>query len=126
MKARERDLKVVAINDLGAVETNAHLLRRDSVHGPFPGTIKAYKDAIDIGAGRINVLAERDPASLPWDKLKIDVALWNAQGCSRTRTRRPSTWRPVPNASSYRRPRAAWISRSCTGSTIASCARAIR
>lgn len=74
-EGKRKDLKVVAINDLGAVETNAHLLRRDSVHGPFPGTIKAYKDAIDIGAGRINVLAERDPASLPWDKLKIDVAL---------------------------------------------------
>ena len=74
-EGKRKDIKVVAINDLGAVETNAHLLRRDSVHGPFPGTVKTYKDAIDIGTGRIKVLAERDPASLPWGKLNVDVAL---------------------------------------------------
>jgi glyceraldehyde 3-phosphate dehydrogenase len=74
-EARRRDLKVVAINDLGPVETNAHLLRHDSVHGPFPGTVKAFKNAIDIGRGRIKVTAERDPAKLPWKALGIDVAL---------------------------------------------------
>ena len=74
-ESRRKDIKVVAINDLGAVETNAHLLRRDSVHGPFPGKIKTFKDAIDIGGGKIKVCAERDPAALPWGGLKVNVAL---------------------------------------------------
>lgn len=69
------DLKVVAVNDLGAVETNAHLLRWDSVHGPFPGTVRTYKDAIDVGGGKIRVCSERDPAALPWRDLAVDVAL---------------------------------------------------
>ena len=70
-----KDLKVVAVNDLGAVETNAHLLRRDSIHGPFPGTVRTYRDAIDVGGGKIRVCAERDPAALPWGALAVDVAL---------------------------------------------------
>ena len=70
-----RDLQVVAINDLGPVETNAHLLRRDSIHGPFPGTVKTRGNTIDIGRGSIRVCAEREPAKLPWRELKIDVAL---------------------------------------------------
>ena len=70
-----KDLKVVAVNDLGAVETNAHLLRRDSIHGPFPGTVRTYKDAIDVGGGKIRVCSERDPAALPWGALAVDVAL---------------------------------------------------
>ena len=69
------DLTVVALNDLGDVETNAHLLRYDSVHGRFPGTIKVAEGSIDIGAGPIRVLSERDPARLPWADLGIDVAL---------------------------------------------------
>ena len=69
------DLKIVAVNDLGAVETNAHLLRWDSVHGPFPGTVRTYKDAIDVGGGKIRVCSERDPAALPWRDLAVDVAL---------------------------------------------------
>ena len=74
-ESKRRDIKVVAINDLGPVETNAHLLRHDSVHGPFTGTVKTFKNAIDIGRGRIQVTAERDPAKLPWAKLNVDVAL---------------------------------------------------
>ena len=69
------DLKVVAVNDLGAVETNAHLLRWDSVHGPFPGTVRTYRDAIDVGSGKIRVCSERDPAALPWRDLAVDVVL---------------------------------------------------
>ncbi len=69
------DLDVVAINDLGAVATNAHLLKYDSVHGPFPGTVTASDDGIDIGRGAIKVLAERDPANLPWRDLGVDIAL---------------------------------------------------
>ena len=69
------DLTVVALNDLGAVETNAHLLRYDSVHGRFPGRVAVGDGTIDIGAGPIRVLSERDPARLPWADLGIDVAL---------------------------------------------------
>ncbi len=74
-EAGRDDIEVVAINDLGAVATNAHLLRYDSVHGPFPGTVAVGNDGIDIGRGAIKVLAERDPAALPWRDLGIDVAL---------------------------------------------------
>ena len=69
------DLAVVAINDLGPVETNAHLLRYDSVHGRFPGTVTADGESIDIGGGPIRVLRERNPARLPWADLAVDVAL---------------------------------------------------
>ena len=69
------DIKVVAINDLGPVETNAHLLRYDSVHGRFPGTVTVDGDSIDIGRGKIKVTAERDPAKLPHKDLGVDIAL---------------------------------------------------
>jgi glyceraldehyde 3-phosphate dehydrogenase len=73
--SKSKDLKVVAINDLGPVDANAHLLRHDSVHGPFQGTVKTTKDGIDIGGGKIAVFAERDPSKLPWGKLKVDLVL---------------------------------------------------
>ena len=57
-----KDIEVVAINDLGPVETNAHLLRYDTVHGPYAGKVKTKKDAIDAGSGWMQVTAERDPA----------------------------------------------------------------
>jgi len=61
------DITVVAINDLGPVETNAHLLRFDSVHGRFPAKVETTEDSIIVeGMGEIKVFAERDPASLPW------------------------------------------------------------
>ena len=69
------DISVVALNDLGPVETNAHLLKYDSVHGPFPGDISVQGSVLDIGSGAIQVLAELDPAKLPWGDLGIDVAL---------------------------------------------------
>jgi glyceraldehyde 3-phosphate dehydrogenase len=74
-EGKRKDLKVVAINDLGSVEINAHLLKHDSVHGAFPGKVKVLRDGIDIGSGKIAVTAERDPAKLPWKKLDVDVAL---------------------------------------------------
>ncbi len=74
-EARRTDLEIVAINDLAPPETNAHLLRHDSVHGAFPGTVTVEGNTIDIGRGPIEVLAERDPAKLPWARLKVDVAL---------------------------------------------------
>lgn len=69
------DLTVVAINDIGSVETNAHLFRYDSVHGPFGGEVKVDGDTIDVGTGTIKVTAERDPANLPWASLGVDIAM---------------------------------------------------
>src|SRR5204862_4552448 len=57
------------------VETNAHLLRFDSVHGRFPGTVTVEGDSISLGNGKIKVCAERDPSKLPWKDLGIDIAL---------------------------------------------------
>ena len=65
------DITVVAINDLGPVETNAHLLRFDSVHGRFPGTVTTTEDSIDAGRGPIAVTAIRNPADLPWGDVDI-------------------------------------------------------
>ena len=70
-----RDIVVVAINDLGPVETNAHLLRYDSVHGRFPGLVTVEGDSIDVGLGKIKVTAERDPSKLPHKDLGVDIAL---------------------------------------------------
>jgi glyceraldehyde 3-phosphate dehydrogenase len=69
------DVQVVAINDLAPPETNAHLLRYDSVHGRFPGRVQLEGDTLDCGTGPIKVLAEREIKALPWRDLKIDVVL---------------------------------------------------
>src|ERR1700692_4656619 len=74
-EAKRSDIEVVAINDLGPVETNAHLLRYDSVHGRFPGTVTVDGDSISLGNGKIKVTAVRDPNTLPWKDLGIDIAL---------------------------------------------------
>ena len=70
-----KDIEVVGINDLGPVETNAHLLRFDSVHGRFPGIVTVDGDSISVGNGKIKVSAERDPSKLPWKELGVDIAL---------------------------------------------------
>jgi glyceraldehyde 3-phosphate dehydrogenase len=75
VEAGRNDIEVVAINDLGPVETNAHLLRFDSVHGRFPGEVKVSGDTIDVGYGPIKVTAIRDPAELPHKDLGVDIAL---------------------------------------------------
>lgn len=69
------DIEVVAINDLGPVETNAHLLRYDSVHGRFPGTVKVDGDTIDLGRGPIKVTAIRNPEELPWKESGVQIAM---------------------------------------------------
>jgi glyceraldehyde 3-phosphate dehydrogenase len=74
-ESKRTDIEVVAINDLGSVESNAHLLRFDSVHGRFPGEVTVDGDSIDIGRGKIKVTAVRDPNTLPWKDLGIDIAL---------------------------------------------------
>jgi glyceraldehyde 3-phosphate dehydrogenase len=74
-EAKCEDVEVVAINDLGPVATNAHLLKYDSVHGRFPGEVTTGDNWVDIGRGKIAVTAERDPAQLPWRNLGVDVVL---------------------------------------------------
>jgi len=69
------DIEVVGVNDLGPVETNAHLLRHDSVHGKFPHEVKVSGDTIDAGRGPIKVTAIKDPAQLPHKALGVDIAL---------------------------------------------------
>jgi len=69
------DIEVVGLNDLAPVETNAHLLRFDSVHGRFPGEVTVKGDTISVGNGAIKVIAERDPTRLPWKDLGVDIAL---------------------------------------------------
>src|SRR5271155_701030 len=70
-----RDIEVVAINDLGPVETNAHLLRYDSVHGRFPGIVTVDGDTLDVGIRRIEVTALREPEKLPHKDMGVDIAL---------------------------------------------------
>lgn len=72
---RTDEMQILAINDLGDAETNAHLTRYDSAHGPFPIDVEVDSDALIVGGDRIRVLAERDPTQLPWRELGVDVVL---------------------------------------------------
>src|SRR5260370_25837943 len=74
-EAGRKDMEVVAVNDLAPVETNAHLLRFDSIHGRFPGEVKVQGDSIDCGPGKIKVTAIKNPGELPWKERGIDIAL---------------------------------------------------
>lgn len=73
MEARRNDVEFVAVNDLGAVDVNAHLLKYDSVHGTYPGEVKSDADSITVDGKKIKVLQERDPTKLPWGELGVDV-----------------------------------------------------
>ena len=75
VESKRTDIKVVAINDLGPVETNAHLFRFDSVHGRFHGTVRVEGDTIDVGTGPIKVTAIKNPAELPHKALGVDIAM---------------------------------------------------
>ncbi|WP_370674437.1 type I glyceraldehyde-3-phosphate dehydrogenase [Pleomorphomonas sp. PLEO] len=75
VESGRNDIEVVGINDLGPVETNAHLIRFDSVHGRFPHEVTTGADWIDVGTGKIKVTAIKDPTTLPWKELGVDVAL---------------------------------------------------
>ena len=74
-ESKRKDIQFVAINDLGSIEANALLLQRDTVHGPFPGKVRATKTGINLGKGNIQIFAERAPAKLPWGKLGRDVVM---------------------------------------------------
>jgi glyceraldehyde 3-phosphate dehydrogenase len=69
---RQKDIQVVALNDLGDAQTNAHLTRYDTVHGRFRGEVHVDGDSMIVNGDRIRVLAERDPAKLPWGQLGVD------------------------------------------------------
>lgn len=75
VESGRRDIQVVAINDLGPVETNAHLLRFDSVHGRFPGKLTVHGDTLDVGTGPIKVTAVKNPSELPHATMGVDIAL---------------------------------------------------
>ena len=86
VESGRRDIEVVAINDLGTVEANAHLLQYDSIHGTLPQKVRHTGRSLRIGSGKpIKVFAERDPSKLPWGDLGVDVAL----ECTGLFTRRP-------------------------------------
>src|SRR5436305_7436386 len=72
---KKHGLQFVAINDLGDAKTNAHLLQYDTAHGRFPGSVRVEGDSIVVNNDRIRVVAERDPAKLPWKSLGVDVVL---------------------------------------------------
>ncbi len=72
---KKHDIQIVAINDLGPVETNAHLTRYDTAHGKFPGTVAVEGEFLIVNGDRIKVFAQRDPAQLPWGELGVDVVL---------------------------------------------------
>ncbi len=74
-KATESGIDIVAINDLGAVEANANLLKYDSVHGRYPGSVEVVDGDIVVDGDRFKVFAERDPGSLPWGELGVDVVI---------------------------------------------------
>jgi glyceraldehyde 3-phosphate dehydrogenase (phosphorylating) len=74
-EGRRDELQIVAVNDLGDANTNAHLTRHDSAHGPFPGKVAVDGDSLVVNGDRILVCAERDPGKLPWAKLGVDVVL---------------------------------------------------
>jgi glyceraldehyde 3-phosphate dehydrogenase len=75
LESGRRDVDIVAINELAPLETNAHLLRFDSVHGRFPGEVKVDGDRLDCGTGPIKTTAVKEPTELPWRELGIDVVL---------------------------------------------------
>jgi glyceraldehyde 3-phosphate dehydrogenase (phosphorylating) len=74
-EGRRDELQIVAVNDLGDANTNAHLTRHDSAHGPFPGKVEVDGNALVVEGDRIEVCAERDPSKLPWGRLGVDVVL---------------------------------------------------
>src|SRR5436190_15689431 len=72
---KSHDLQIVAVNDLGPPETNAHLTRHDTAHGKFPGTVEVKGDTMVVNGDAIKVFAQRDPAQIPWGSLGVDVVL---------------------------------------------------
>lgn len=94
LEAKNSDIEIIAINDLGSIETNAHLLKYDSVHGALPQEIHVSGDILTVGGKRIRVTNDRDPSALPW--ADIDIAL----ECTGIFTKREAAARHLQNGSS--------------------------
>ena len=75
IESKRKDIEVVAINDLGTPDFNAHLLQYDSIHGQFPYRVRASKNSINVGSKAIKIFSERNPEDLPWGKLNVDVVM---------------------------------------------------
>ena len=75
VESKRKDIEVVAINDLGTSDFNAHLLQYDSIHGQFPYKVRASKNSINVGSKAIKIFSERNPEDLPWGKLNVDVVM---------------------------------------------------
>jgi len=75
IESERKDIEVVAVNDLGSAEANAHLFKYDSVHGRYPHLVKVNGDTLDVGRGPIKVTAVKNPAELPWKSLDVDIAM---------------------------------------------------
>ena len=115
-----KDIDVVAVNDLGPVETNAHLLRYDSVHGRFPHEVTVKGDSISIGSDKFKVTAIKDPAQLPLEGSRRRHRAGMHRHLHGAGTRPRPISRPAPSASSSRPPPMAPTSRSSTASTTTS------
>ena len=72
---RTKEIQIIAINDLGDTNTNAHLTQYDTAHGKFPGSITIKNDSMIVNGDKVRVLSERDPSKLPWGELGVDVVL---------------------------------------------------
>jgi glyceraldehyde 3-phosphate dehydrogenase len=72
---KKQDIQIVAINDLGNAQSNAHLTRYDTAHGKFPGTVEVDGETMVVNGDKIKVFAQRDPAQIPWGELNVDVVL---------------------------------------------------
>ena len=75
VESKRKDIEVVAINDLGTSDFNAHLLQYDSIHGQFPYKVRASKNSINVGSKAIKIFSERNPEDLPWGKLNVDIVM---------------------------------------------------
>ena len=110
-------LELVAINDLGDAEANAFLFKRDSVHGPFPGDVRADGDSMVVDGRRIAVTAERDPAKLPHKAHGVDIAL-ECTGFFAERDKAAAHLTAGPAACWCPRPQRGSTGRWCSGSTM--------
>ena len=104
MESGRKDLEFVAINDLGSAEANARLLKYDSVHGAYPGKISSTKNTIKVGNKSVRVLAERDPADLPWGESGRRHVSWNAPASSLDKEKRSAHLTPAQRRSWSRAP----------------------
>jgi hypothetical protein len=102
VESKRTDIVVVGVNDLGPVETNAHLLRYDSVHGRFPGEVKVDGDLMIVDGHKIKVTAIKDPAQLP-HRNWASTSRWNARASSPRRKKPRRISQPVQSACSFRR-----------------------